>query len=132
MILWISIMVVAVAALILWIVPDKYKYYDLRVVTGLICWLAIAAVIIEGIILACSYSGINGYVAQMNERRDALVYQLENDLYENDNDIGKRELMTDIRAWNEDLAWNKENQRDFFIGVFIPDIYDQFEFIELK
>lgn len=38
----------------------------------------------------------------------------------------------EIREWNEDLAWYKANQNDFWIGVFIPDIFDQFEFIEYK
>lgn len=73
-----------------------------------------------------------GTVSADKARYDVLVYQLENDIYENDNDLGKRDLYKDIQSWNEDLARNKAKQRDFWVGIFTPNIYDQFEFIEFK
>lgn len=94
-------------------------------IIGVIC------TVISLIILACNYIDIDGYVEQMNARYDMLTYQYENDIYENDNDVGKRELMEDIQNWNEDLARLRVNQDDFWIGIYRPNIYDQFEFIEL-
>ena len=90
------------------------------------------ATIICLVVLGVNHIGVDAYIERLNVRHDMLVYQYENDIYDNDNDIGKRELMVDIQDWNEDLAARKERQDDFWVGIFIPNIYDQFEFIELE
>ena len=94
--------------------------------------IGIFGIIVSVVVLAINYIGIDGYVARMNTRYETLVYQYENNIYDNDNDLGKRELMVDIQNWNEDLSSRRERQRDFWIGIYIPNIYDQFEYIELK
>lgn len=63
--------------------------------------------------------------------RDVLVYQLDTNMYDNDNDLGKKELMDDIREWNSDIAYRKSAQDNFWTGIFIPNIYDQVDLIKL-
>lgn len=106
--------------------------FDLENLGIAISVIGIFGIIASVVVLAINYIGIDGYIAQMNTRYETLVYQYENDIYDNDNDLGKRELMVDIQNWNEDLSSRRERQRDFWIGIYIPNIYDQFEFIELK
>lgn len=77
-------------------------------------------------------TNVDAYIAENQMRYEMLVYQYENDIYDNDNDLGKRDLMEDIQEWNEDLAYYREAQDDFWVGIFYPNVYDQFEFIELK
>ena len=55
----------------------------------------------------------------------------ENNLYDNDNDIGKKELMDEIHEWNGNLAYCKKIQRNFWVGIYYPNVYDNFEFIPL-
>ena len=106
--------------------------FDLENLGIAISVIGIFGIIASVVVLAINYIGIDGYIARMNTRYETLVYQYENDIYDNDNDLGKRELMADIQNWNEDLSSRRENQHDFWIGIYIPNIYDQFEFIELK
>lgn len=130
MLFWMTI-IVMILGLILSEISFKQDFEISYIISGVISGLAIVALIIEIVVLSVNYIGVEGYIQRMNVRHDMLVYQYENDIYDNDNDLGKRELIEDIQDWNEDLASRRENQDDAWIGIFIPDIYDQFEFIEL-
>lgn len=93
--------------------------------------LTLTALLISTIELASVYIGADASVAKWETHYESLTYQLENNLYDNDNDIGKKELMDEIREWNEDLAYCKEIQRNFWVGIYYPNIYDNLEFIPL-
>lgn len=93
--------------------------------------IGLLSTIVSVIILCTNYIGIDGDVERNQVRYDSLMYQYKNCLYDNDNDVGKKELMSEIQSWNEDLAWGKTMQRDPWIGIYIPNVYDQFDFIEL-
>lgn len=107
-------------------------YYDYENSGITLIILGSAFVFISVAVMAINFIGVDGYIARMNTRYDMLTYQYKNDVYDNDNDLGKRELIVDIQKWNEDLSARRERQDDFWIGIYIPNIYDQFEFIQLK
>ena len=98
---------------------------------GLIALGTIAAFIAD-IIIIDSNAALDAKIAEKQQVRNSLVYQLENDIYENDNDLGKKNLYDQIQDYNSNLAYYKGVQDDFWLGIFYPDIYDQFEFIELE
>lgn len=89
------------------------------------------ALLISTAELASVYIGADASVAKWETQYESLTYQLENNLYDNDNDIGKKELMDEIREWNEDLAYCKKIQRNFWVGIYYPNVYDNLEFIPL-
>ena len=99
------------------------------IVMSVICASTIIVMIFVAII---NNIGTTGLIALNEQRYESLVYQLENDLYDNDNDLGKKELYNQIQSWNEDLANGKQMQRDIWVGMFYPNIYDDFTYIELK
>lgn len=93
--------------------------------------LTLIALLISTIGLASVYINADASVAKWETQYESLTCQLENNLYDNDNDIGKKELMDEIREWNGNLAYCKEIQRNFWVGIYYPNVYDNFEFIPL-
>lgn len=109
--------------------------YDFRESLGILCAaVATLGYIVFGIMVIFAIAtnvGTKGDIAANQQLYDSLVYQLENGMYDNDNDIGKLELYEKVTEWNTDLARGKVLQHDLWIGVFYPNIYDNFDFIEL-
>lgn len=121
--------------LIIWvvfIVGLIWTIKDSRSSTGTLLYTfgAVANLISCGVFL-CENINTNAYIAKMQTRYDMLIYQYENDIYDNDNDLGKRDLVVDIKEWNEDLSYYQNTQDNFWIGIYIPNVYDQFKFISL-
>ena len=133
--LFISLLMIGIVCTIIGILMYRHTQYDtewlfnIGLVTTIISALA---VIICFAAMLINYADIDAKVAQYHERYEALTYQLENNLYDNDNDVGKKELYSEIAYWNEDLAYNQTLQDSFWIGIFIPDVYDQFEYIDYE
>lgn len=133
MLFWLFVIVMAVGILLL-ILDDHFLFdNDLAINTGLaMAFSGFLAVLASIIIISFSCLGLDAKVERYNTRYESLVYQYENDIYDNDNDVGKKELMDDIQEWNEDISYYKEMQYDFWLGIYYPNIFDQFEKIELK
>ena len=130
MIFWLVVLLFVVS-LGLAIYMEK-RFGDYSWLFLVITFLSFLISIIMLVVIIVDNTNVDSYVAENQMRYEMLVYQHENDIYDNDNDLGKRDLMEDIQEWNEDLAYYREAQDDFWVGIFYPNVYDQFEFIELK
>ena len=132
MILWISIAITIISVLVLIISLNKFSnFWDVINFISIalsILFFIISAVL--GVIAISASVGSESYLASMQEKRNALVYQLENDLYDNDNDIGKKELYSEIIEYNCDVAKGKIMQDNIWVYNLYPDVYDDLELIE--
>ena len=135
MLFWLFV-IVTVVGMFLLVLSDRTTDYDKSEleygIGSLLTIVGWVMILLSALIMTINYIGINAKVERYNARYESLVYQYENDIYDNDNDIGKKELMNDIQAWNEDVSYRKKIQDDFWLGIYYPNIYDQFEKIELK
>lgn len=112
-------------------VIDEWEYEGLYLVSGLMVIVSFIAILASLIVFLVNYIGIEAEIASNDRIYESLTYQYENTVFDDDDDaIGKKELYNQIQDWNKDLAFYQSIQDDFWIGIYVPNIYDQFEFIE--
>lgn len=129
MLFWIFVGAFIIVLVLVYLLRDTDISLEISAITATFLG---AAIMISLCIMACNYIGIDAKVSSYQKRYEALTYQYENNFYDNDNDVGKKELVSEIQYWNSDLAYRKTIQRDFWVGIYYPNVYDQFEFIELN
>ena len=131
MIFWITLIAVVVFVVLSIVFFDSLDFEWVSMLSTIISVIAGAAFVIMLIVVIFNNVGVEARIEAKKQRYESLIYQAENNLYENDNDLGKKELVNQIQEWNEDLAKGKALQDDFWVGIFYADIYDEFDFIPM-
>ena len=134
MIFWICL-IVFIVAIVVGIIAYDNDMYDLDILAGICLGLAVVlliTLIIMTFIICANRIDEKGQLEAEQVQREMLVYQYENDFYENDNDIGKYELLKSITEWNVNIASNKVRQHNIWISIFVPHIYDELELIDIS
>lgn len=71
--------------------------------------------------------------AQLEAEYEVLSWEVENDIYAADDDVvGRKELYNHVRDWNKTLAAKQAGEKNFWYGIFVPDIYGDLKTIELN
>ena len=60
------------------------------------------------------------------------MYKAETESYYDEFGLLNKDVIDEIQKWNEDLIFNQEMQDNFWLGIYIPNIYDEFETIDYK
>ena len=131
MIFWITLIAFVVFLVLAIIFADSLDFDWIGMFSAVLTFVSGIAATIMLIVIIVNNVGVEAKIEASKQRYDSLVYQAENNLYENDNDLGKKELVNQIQEWNEDLAKGKSLQDDFWVGIFYADIYDEFDFIPM-
>ena len=131
MIFWITLIATVVFTVLAIVFFDSWNFEWVSMLSAIIAAIAGIAFVIMLIFVIANNVGVEASIEVNKQRYESLIYQAENNLYENDNDLGKKELANQIQEWNEDLASGKALQDDFWVGIFYADIYDEFDFIPM-
>lgn len=89
-------------------------------VVGFVLMLALVVVIIN-------HANPEGKLAAYKEKYESLQYQVTNNIYDNDNDIGKKELYDEVTKWNTDLASGKCGRQNKWWSVFYQPVWDELD-----
>lgn len=140
MIFWITFMVLAIGIGLTIIGAknwdsQKYHwlwYYDSELTTAGVITIGFATLVLVIMTLCISKSHwrSEAELAILRERENALVYKVESGACRDDFGLLNKSVIDEIQEWNETIVKNKKLQNNFWLGIFYPDIYDEFETID--
>lgn len=140
MLFWLFI-ILTMVGIVLWFLGNKRWDYDtfMRKCEGAFVALGMTLTLVGAIasiatilMIGTSYCDSFAYVAKSQARYDSLVFKLENTDCRDELGLLNKEIIDEVQTWNEDVAYHKTIQRDFWVGIFYPNIYDEFELIDLN
>ena len=84
------------------------------------------------LIIFLNYVNLDAQVAVEQEEYKVLVYKVESNACRDEFGFLNKEIIEEVAEWNKDIVYKKLVQRNFWIGIFYPNIYDQFELIDYE
>lgn len=123
------LLIIALAALttgIIWEVKDEYSYgaMEFCVLGGVFSFVLILMAIINNV-------NAEGRLQADMQKREALVYQLENQTYLNDNNVGTVELFKEIAEFNGLIYKHRAGRKNPFINLYFVPYADKIEPIDI-
>lgn len=123
MIYWLFILTLVVE-IFLYIKTYKLEFYNVLEIA--IPFTGIIIFILTIFIIGANIQSKPEKYALESSYNTLLEYKSAQDSLQNEHYI------SDIISWNTTISSGKAIQRDFWVGIFIPNIYDDFDFITLK
>ena len=104
-----------------------------------LCVIGMLVSVISGIVSAImlftvitAHCTAGAQVELGREQYKALTYKMESGACRDEFGLLSKEIIDEIQHWNEDVAYNKRIQRDFWMGIFYPNVFDEFETIDYE
>ena len=109
-------------------------YYDEEIKgTGtVIMIIAIFAIVISLFFISGNCIGVEASIARCNEQYEALTYKMESGACRDEFGLLSKEVIDEIQDWNEDVVFRQNIQDDFWLGIYYPNVFDQFNTIDYE
>lgn len=132
MIFWIFVILLVIGVILLfadyYIGIDSFALEILAAATSLVSGIIVAIMLI---VIISNNFGAQGEKLSNQQTYDSLIYKSQTESIRDEFGIVNKEYIDEVQAWNENVVKYKSWQRDFWIGIFIPNIYDDLETIDL-
>lgn len=110
-----------------------YKHdYDIETIGNWTTGISAVVLVIMLFILCCQHINVDAYVEKNKEIYEGITYKVTSGACRDEFGLLSKEVIDEVQEWNEDVRFYKVAQRDFWIGIFYPNVFDQFETIDYE
>ena len=99
--------------------------YAIIIISGL-------SIIISLFLIIGQYTTMNAYLEKTREQYKAITYKIESDSCRDEFGLLNKEVIDEIQEWNKDVRFYHNIQDNFWLGIYYPNVFDEFETIDYK
>lgn len=126
MLFWLFIILIIVGLLI------RNISFDFETFGEILVGLAGIATFISLILIIGQYATIDSNLEANREIYKALTYKVESDACRDEFGLLNKEVIDEIQEWNKDVRYYQNIQDNFWVGIFYPNVFDEFEMIDYE
>ena len=123
---------IIIATVTIGVIFSRLGYDEAAITNFCISTITIVLLIVISVMILANNCTVEADTLKLQNRYDTLYYQVSNNMYNNDNEVGKKELIDQILEWNEDIITRKLYSKSIWINWFYPIDYDQFKLIPIE
>jgi hypothetical protein len=125
MLFWIFVILVIIGLVIIKTKCIDYLGECFAVIAGI-------AVVVSLIIMTLEYTTIDSYLEANREIYKTITYKVESNVCKDEFGLLSKDVMDEIQEWNKDVKFYQNIQDNFWIGIYYPNVYDEFETIDYE
>ena len=95
------------------------------IISGLVALIMLVCII-------CSHTNVEAKIEQNKEIYNALTYKMESTSCRDEFGFLSKEVIDEVQVWNTDVIYYQSAQDDFWVGIFYPNVYDEFKTIDYE
>lgn len=112
---------------------NKFLYYNddkIALIGGVTSFISSIVILVMLICIIGSHTSVEVNLEKNRETYNALMYKMKSTTCRDEFGFLGKEIIDEVQNWNEDIRYYKAAQDDFWVGIFHPNIYDEFETID--
>ena len=104
-----------------------YKKFEFELY-GVLMYVSFFAVLVSLVVIIAEYTTMNLYLEKNREQYKAIIYK--SNACRDESGLPNKEVIDEIQEWNEDVRFYQRIQDDFWLGIYYPNVYDEFTTID--
>ena len=129
MLFWLFVILLA-ASIVVKLVADKHCKWKLETAAEIAVAIFSFVLIVMIIFLGSQHIGTDARVEKSLEDYNAIEYKVTSGACRDEFGLLSKDVIDEVQAWNKDVIYYQAIQDDFWVGIFYPNVFDQFETID--
>ena len=128
MLFWLFVILFAIGVILQKVFEFEF-FEDFGIIISALSGLA---VIVSLFLIIVEHASINSSLEKAREQYKAITYKIESNACRDEFGLLNKEIIDEVQEWNKDVKYYQNIQDNFWLGIYYPNVFDEFETIDYE